>query len=155
MAAQTGAKRIDIISDTHSHLSVELLNALEGADLIIHAGDITSEADWAHLCTIAPIKAVLGNNDYYRDYGPEVDARNFFEYEGLHFAVAHFREELPVGTVDVAICGHTHRPKILQLGNCLVINPGSPTYPRGDRGPTMARIFVEDGKVLSSKIIDL
>mgnify|MGYP003373323359 CR=1 FL=1 len=42
------AKRIDIISDTHGYLSDELLAALEGADLIIHAGDMTSEADWDH-----------------------------------------------------------------------------------------------------------
>ncbi len=155
MVTLADAKRVDIISDTHSHLSVELLCALEGADLIVHAGDITSDADWAHLCTIAPIKAVLGNNDYFRDYGPEVDRINEFEYEGLRFSVAHFREDLPVGTSDVAICGHTHRSKIIQLGKCLVINPGSPTYPRGDRGPTMARIFVKDGQILSSGIIDL
>ena len=70
------AKRIDIISDTHGYLSDELLAALEGADLIIHAGDMTSEADWDHLNTIAPIKAVLGNNDFYRDYGPGVPALN-------------------------------------------------------------------------------
>ena len=149
------AKRIDIISDTHGYLSDELLTALPGADLIIHAGDLTSEADYAHLCTIAPVKAVLGNNDYYRDYGPEVPALNTFEYEGLKFSVAHYREELPVGVSDVAVCGHTHRAKIVQVGNCLVINPGSPTYPRGERGATIARIFVEDGKVISSKIIDL
>ena len=149
------AKRIDIISDTHGYLSDELLAALPGADLIIHAGDLTSEADYAHLCTIAPVKAVLGNNDCYRDYGPEVPALNMFEYEGLKFSVAHYREELPVGVSDVAVCGHTHRSKIVQVGNCLVINPGSPTYPRGERGATMARIFVEDGKVISSKIIDL
>ena len=148
------AKRIDIISDTHGYLSDELLAALEGADLIIHAGDMTSEADWDHLNTIAPIKAVLGNNDYYRDYGPGVPALNTFTYEGLSFAVAHYREELPVGTVDVAICGHTHRPKIVQLGTCLVINPGSPTYPRSARGNT-ARLFVADGRVISADIIDL
>ena len=149
------AKRIDIISDTQGYLSDELLAALEGADLIIHAGDMTSEADWDHLNTIAPIKAVLGNNDYYRDYGPGVPALNTFTYEGLSFAVAHYREELPVGTVDVAICGHTHRPKIVQLSKCLVINPGSPTYPRSARGNTMARLFVADGRVISADIIDL
>ena len=65
------AKRIDIISDTHGHLSDALLGALEGADLIIHAGDITSEADYHELATIAPLRAVLGNNDWYYDYGPE------------------------------------------------------------------------------------
>ena len=44
------AKRIDIISDTHGYLSPALLDELEGADLIIHAGDLTSEMDYEHLC---------------------------------------------------------------------------------------------------------
>ena len=149
------AKRIDVISDTHGHLSDALLSALEGADLIIHAGDMTSEMDWAHLCTIAPVKAVLGNNDYFRDYGPEVTALNTFEYEGLTFAVAHYREELPVGHVDVGVCGHTHVPKLVEMGGHLIINPGSPTYPRSARGATMGRLFVENGAVISAKIIDL
>ncbi len=49
----------------------------------------------------------LGNNDYYRDYGPDVDRLcTLFTYEGLKFAVAHYREDLP-GSVDVAINGHT------------------------------------------------
>ena len=52
------AKRIDIISDTHGYLSPALLDELEGADLIIHAGDLTSEMDYEHRCTIAPVRAV-------------------------------------------------------------------------------------------------
>ncbi len=150
-----GAKRIDIISDTHGRLSDALLEQLEGADLIIHAGDITSENDWAYLQTLGPIKGVLGNNDYYQDYGPEVDRLNLFTYEGLRFAVAHYREDLPVGAVDVAICGHTHRSTIAEVGDCLVINPGSPTFPRGRRGATMARMWVREGESLSADIIDL
>ena len=117
------AKRIDIISDTHGYLSPALLDELEGADLIIHAGDLTSEIDYEHLCTIAPVRAVLGNNDYYR--------------------------------VDVAINGHTHVTKEAQVGRCLVLNPGSASYPRGTRGPTMARMLVKDGKIISTKFIDL
>ena len=79
-------KRIDIISDTHGRLSHSLLASLEGADLIIHAGDITSEADWEMLQTIAPIRAVLGNNDtYYYKYEPALKRLNTFEYEGLTF----------------------------------------------------------------------
>lgn len=151
----TGAKRIDIISDTHGYLSPALLDELAGADLIICAGDMTSEMDYEHLKTIAPVRAVLGNNDYYRDYGPEVDRLARFEYEGLKFAVAHYREDLPVGSVDVAVNGHTHVPKETHLGRCLVINPGSASYPRGSRGPTMARLYVKDGKVLSLDFIDL
>ena len=69
------AKRIDIISDTHGYLSPALLDELKGADLIIHAGDLTSEMDYEHLCTIAPVRAVLGNNDYYRDIQSELAQR--------------------------------------------------------------------------------
>ena len=57
------AKRIDIISDTHGYLSPALLDELEGADLIIHAGDLTSEKDYEHQCTLAPVRADLGNHD--------------------------------------------------------------------------------------------
>lgn len=151
----SSAKRIDIVSDTHGYLSESLLRELKDADLIIHAGDMTSEMDYEHLKTIAPVRAVLGNNDYYRDYGPEVDRLLTFTYEGLKFAVAHYREDLPVGSVDVAICGHTHRAKEVQVGHCLVINPGSASYPRGDRGPTIARLMVAAGKVISVSFIDL
>lgn len=150
-----GAKRIDIVSDTHGYLSDELVSALAGADLIVHAGDMTSEMDYEHLCAIAPVRAVLGNNDYYRDYGPDVDRLCEFEYEGLRFSVSHYREDLPVGTSDVAVCGHTHRAKIATLGRCCVVNPGSATYPRDLGGPSMARMLVRDGRVLSVDIVRL
>ena len=149
-------KRVDIVSDTHGYLSNELLAAIDGCDLLIHAGDLTSEEDYAELqATVPLLKAVLGNNDYYREYGPGVDKLNIFVYEGLRFSVAHYREDLPVGSSDVAVCGHTHRAKMVKLGRCLVINPGSASFPRGDRGPTIARLYVEDGKILSADIIDL
>ena len=62
--------RYDIIADTHGYLSDELLHALEGADVIVHAGDICSSSDLRRLEDIAPVKFCLGNNDYGYDYGP-------------------------------------------------------------------------------------
>ena len=123
------AKRIDIISDTHGYLSPALLDELKGADLIIHAGDLTSEMDYEHLRTIAPVRAVLGNNDYYRDYGPDVDRLALFTYEGLKFAVAHYREDLPVGSVDVAINGHTRNQRS-PSGPLLSPQPGQRQLPQ-------------------------
>lgn len=155
MERGSDVKRIDIVSDTHGHLSEELLAQLAGADLIIHAGDMTSEVDYAELQLVAPVRAVLGNNDYFREYGPGVDRLCRFSFEGLDFAVSHYREDLPLGEVDVAVCGHTHRAKIEWLGDRVVVNPGSASYPRGMRGPTIARAFVADGTVCSLDIIDL
>lgn len=150
------AKRVDVVSDTHGHISDELVRALNGADLVVHAGDITSEGDWAFLNDAHPgIKAALGNNDGFYRYDPEVPRINRFSYEGLRFAVTHYREELPLADCDVAICGHTHRPVIDQVGKCLVVNPGSASLPRGRHIPTIARLMVKDGQVFSAEIIDL
>ncbi len=149
------ARRIDIVSDTHGHLSGELVRALAGADLIVHAGDMTSEDDYEYLKTIAPVHAVLGNNDFFYNYGPEVEELARFEYEGVSFAVSHYREDLPVGKVDVAVCGHTHRCLEEQVGSTLVVNPGSASYPRGMRGPTIARMWVSAGKVVDFEFVDL
>lgn len=149
------AKRVDLISDTHGYLSDELLEELKGADLVIHAGDLTSEEDWEHLRALFNIKGVLGNNDGYYNYGPDLPRVNVFTYEGVRFSVAHYREDLPISTSDVAVCGHTHRAVIDQRGRCLVVNPGSATFPRGSRCPTMARLMVKDGEVLSCKIVQL
>lgn len=150
------ARRVDIVSDTHGYLAPELLRAIDGCDLLIHAGDITSESDFAELEVSVPcLRAVLGNNDGYFNYGPEVRRVNEFEYEGLRFSVSHYAEDLPLASSDVAVCGHTHRPRIERVNGCLVVNPGSASLPRGRREASIARLMVEDGRVLSAEIIDL
>ena len=148
--------RYDIISDTHGFLEPDLLDQLQGADVIVHAGDICSGADYRTLQKIAPVQMCLGNNDWAGEYGPEVTRKVRFEYEGLQFCVCHYRQDLTGERFDVGVFGHTHVPERDTLGNgALVMNPGSPTFPRSSSGPTMGRIYVEDGRVLSSEIIKL
>lgn len=150
------ARRVDITSDTHGHLSPELMAAIDGCDLLVHAGDITSESDFAELEASVPlVRAVQGNNDGWYDYGPGVPRVNEFTFEGVRFAVSHFRESLPREGVDVAVCGHTHRAVIDRVDGRLVINPGSASLPRGGAKPSIARLFIEDGKVLSAQIVAL
>ena len=146
---------IGLISDTHGRLPDEALAAMADVDHIIHAGDIGGPEILHALEALAPTTAVLGNNDYYRDYGPDVARLCEFDYEGLHFAVAHYQEDLPVAGVDVAVCGHTHRSKIERSCGRLLINPGSATLPRGTRTPSIARLYVGDGAVMSAEIIPL
>lgn len=149
-------KRIDVISDTHGHLSRELIEKLAGCDLIVHAGDITSEDDFYTLQSIAPLKICLGNNDWAGEYGPGVTKKVRFEYEDLSFCVTHYHEKLTGESFDIGVFGHTHVPvcKMLASG-ALVMNPGSPTFPRSEEGPTMGRITVENGEILSYEIIKL
>ena len=100
------ARRVDIVSDTHGYLSPELLRTIDGCDMLIHAGDITSESDFAELEVSVPcLRAVLGNNDGYFDYGPDVRRVSEFVFEGLRFAVAHYAEDLPLASAHRARAG--------------------------------------------------
>lgn len=148
--------RFDIISDTHGRLSDSLLAALEGADVIVHAGDICSPSDLRRLEQVARVYACLGNNDYGFDYGPEVQRLTRFFRGGLRWQVCHYRERLDPQLADISVCGHTHKPQIRHLpGGRLLVNPGSPTFPRTADGPTMARVVADAGRVLSADIIRL
>src|SRR5207244_10913214 len=48
--------------------------------------------------------------------------------------------------VDVVCCGHTHQPYVLEVGEKLVINPGSVGQPR-DGDPRASYAIIEDYKV--------
>ncbi len=149
--------RFDIVSDTHGSLSKELLAELQGADYIVHAGDMCSDADYRRLERIAPLHMCLGNNDWGSDYGPAVKRLTTFFAGGLRWQVCHYQERLDLVTCDVAICGHTHRPFFERdpKTRTLIMNPGSPTFPRSAQGPTMGRIIAEDGQVSEVHIIQL
>ena len=54
---------IGLVSDTHGLLRPEVLPALEGCELILHAGDVGSQEILDELETIAPVKVVRGNTD--------------------------------------------------------------------------------------------
>ena len=147
------AKQVAVISDTHGYLSEGLLDALDGADLIVHAGDICSESDYRTLQGIAPVKLCLGNNDWGYDYGPGVKRHIHFLYEGALWQVCHYEEKLDLMWGNIAICGHTHKPFFEHTKRgILLMNPGSPTYPRTSKGPSIGWIEIEKGKVLDARI---
>jgi len=148
--------RYDIVSDTHGRISDELLAELEGADILVHAGDMCSLQDFERLSEIAPLKMCLGNNDYGFDYGPFVTRMCRFFSEGQRFQVCHYVERLDLETCDIAICGHTHKPFIEhdKRTGTLVMNPGSASLPRNGI-PTIGRIIIEDKQVTSVDIIEI
>ena len=153
--------RFDIVSDTHGHLSDELLDALRGADMIMHAGDCCMLSDYETLCRIAPMAMCLGNNDWGMDYGPDVERMTRVFRCGLRWQLCHYEERLDLATCDIAICGHTHRPSVSWekspggSSKVLLMNPGSPTFPRTGDGPTIGRIMCEQGSIQSAEIIKL
>ena len=156
-------KRVGVISDTHGVLPVEAYNALADCDAIIHAGDICDPAILVELRTLAPVFAVLGNNDY-NEYGAAVGRFARPCIDGVKFLVAHYPQDVRVtfagsGALapgdplpDVCVHGHTHIPELV-VGKevrpaSLVVCPGSPCRPRGGFHRSVAKVEVDEGRIL-------
>lgn len=149
------AKRVDIISDTHGYLAPKLLSELTGADLILHAGDIIHASDLATLENIAPVYAVLGNNDYFGELPACVKKEAKFHYEGLSFYMTHIKNPFKRIRANCVIYGHTHVPYLEKTSRGYEINPGSLTFPRSQVGASMARLWVKKGAIFSAAIVEL
>lgn len=150
--------RVGLISDTHSQLDSHVLEvfAEECVVAILHAGDIGRPAILWELEAIAPVTAVLGNNDY-RMPGFELEAVARTTVAGVRFLVIHdFADLGPIpADVDVVVCGHTHRPRDEWHGSTLVVNPGSASQRRRMPTRTVGVIDIADGARPSLRIISL
>jgi putative phosphoesterase len=151
------ATRIGILGDTHypeaGPLWDEAYHALSGVDLILHAGDlhVTDVLDWLEERCGVPVLAVRGNGDDGGAGRPlcAEDSRMIYAHvldiEGLRIGMTHdatlpewpphrtlesIMEHEFGGRVDVFVHGHTHVPEVNQMRGVLLVNPGSPTFPR-------------------------
>ena len=143
--------RIGLISDTHGLLRPEVFSALDGVDLILHAGDVGDDQILTELEAIAPVEAVYGNTD-----APgRATLRDSIErmIGGLRIHVSHGHEvgsPNPVRLVakydaDVIVYGHTHRQLVTRLGEQLVVNPGAAGARRFDLEPSVAVLTIDRG----------
>jgi hypothetical protein len=135
---------------------------LEGADLILHAGDFTRASVLEELRRLAPVEAVHGNVDdpELRSSLPE---RLVVEAGPLQIGLVHDagpREgraaRLAAAFPDCAAVayGHTHMPELARHGGVWILNPGSPTERR--RAPHRSLITLElDGGELRPRLITL
>jgi hypothetical protein len=119
---------IGVISDTHGLVRPEVFDILKGVDLIIHAGDIGRPEVLHDLETIAPVKAVRGNND--RDsWADHIPHDLVIEYGSHFFYVLHELDllDLDPATAEFSavIYGHSHRPLAETKNGVLYLNPGS------------------------------
>lgn len=143
-----------ILSDTHDLLRPEVIDALQGCDYILHAGDISSQRILDRLEQIAPVKVVRGNND--KEWAEHLPLFLDFELGGLLIFMTHKKKDLPkdLTAYDLVICGHTHQyAEVWQTpaaGNrTLLFNPGSCGPRRFNQPITMAILSIDpDGWVL-------
>jgi putative phosphoesterase len=141
---------VGVISDTHGLMRPEAIAALQGSDLIIHAGDVGKPEVIDQLNAIAPTHAVRGNVDT-QSWARTLPDTRVVEDGGLRFFVLHVRGELVVDPViagyAAVIFGHSHKPSIETHNGVLYINPGS-AGPRRFRLPvSVARIRVSGQKI--------
>ena len=158
---------VGVISDTHGRLHEQAYAALADCDHIIHAGDIGGPGILRELETLAPVTAVLGNNDF-NEYGSDVQRFAHPIVDGVRFLVAHYPQDVEISNwggpglaagkpiPDVCIHGHTHRPRrdygAAARPASYVLNPGSASWPRGNYQRSIAKILIEDGRVQNIRI---
>jgi putative phosphoesterase len=148
---------VGVISDTHGLLRPEALEALDGSDLILHAGDIGSEAVLETLASVAPVVAVRGNvdRDKWADTLPE---RMAVEIGDATVYMLHDRQMLDLkpeaAGFQAVISGHSHQAAHEVRNGVLYFNPGSAGPKRFNLPITLGR-FVVTGSSIEHEIITL
>jgi putative phosphoesterase len=148
---------VGVIADTHGKLSQSAIQALKGVELIIHAGDIDTNAVFEQLKRIAPVKAVRGNMD--RRAGlPRLPTTDVVEVGEVHLYILHNLEDLDINPAAAGfaavIYGHSHQPENKDRGGVLFLNPGSASSPRKGTRPSLARLYIQ-GKNIQVEMINL
>lgn len=159
--------RVVVVADTHltprskRRLPGPATALLEGADAILHAGDIVTGDLLEELSAFAPVHAVLGNNDHeLRGQLPEVVE---LELGGVAVAMVHdsgpssgrprrLHRRFP--TAGLVVFGHSHIPQLVDgIDGQRLCNPGSPTQRRSQPHHTVAVLDLEDGAVRRAEIV--
>ncbi|MBA1194958.1 metallophosphoesterase family protein [Pseudomonas entomophila] len=120
--------RLGLISDTHGLLRPEALAALDGCDLILHAGDIGKAEILTALSALAPVQVVRGNNDQQAPWASDIADHLLLSLDGIETLLVHDIADVPPllsDTTRLVITGHSHKPLFQWRGERLFINPGS------------------------------
>ena len=156
--------RLLLLADTHvpkraKDLPGQVWRAVDGADLVLHAGD------WVDVWLLDALESrarrlvgVAGNNDHglLRERLPQFAD---VEVEGVRFGVVHetgpasgreARCEAGYPGLDVLVFGHSHIPwDTTSPGGLRLLNPGSPTDRRRQPSCTYMTVTVHEGVLLS------
>lgn len=155
---------IAVVSDTHgrrdARLSGRTREAVETADLVLHAGDFTT------LPVLSAFEAaserfvgVVGNVDDDR-VRARLTAVEVVDVDGARIVLVHGHEHGETARAmlgrqegaDLVVSGHTHRAGVVDAGDVTLLNPGSHADPRGGVA-THAELEADDG-TLRGRIVE-
>ena len=149
--------KVGVISDTHGLLRPEAIDALRGAEAIVHAGDVGDARILEALNRLAPVTVVRGNVDH----GEAASAwppTATLDADGALVYVLHDLNELDLDPREaglaVVVSGHTHAPVARVRDGVLYLNPGSAGPKRFRLPTTVAELLVGDGEP-RARIIEL
>ena len=146
--------KVGLISDTHSLLRPEALEAMRGCDRIVHAGDIGDASILESLARIAPVTPVRGNNDRAA-WADAVAQSEMLRIEDAWIYVIHDLAELDIDPaaagVDAVVAGHTHQPAARSEKGILYVNPGS-AGPRRFKLPVSVGYLHVDGASVRAEL---
>jgi len=136
--------KIGVISDTHGYLDPQVSTLFRGVEHILHAGDIGHPSILTDLEQLAPVTAVLGNNDF----GLPLHETEVVELAGRKFLIHHIlvpgaphdriKSRLAREDPDVVVFGHSHQAHCQVIGGTLYFNPGYAGKPRFKLARTVA-----------------
>ena len=162
--------RLLLLADTHvpkraRELTPDVWNAVDEADVVIHAGDWVDVALLDELQgRAARLLAVWGNNDgeKLRTRLPEVARETV---DGIRIAVVHetgsavgreARCDAAYPDADLLVFGHSHIPWDTVTPNGLrLLNPGSPTDRRRQPVCTMMTAVADEGVLRDVTLVEV
>ena len=141
---------IGVISDTHGLLRPEAIDALQGSNYIIHAGDIGDPDILASLAKLAPVTAIRGNIDY-DTWTRKIPETNVLEIGGVSIYILHNLAALDLkpeaAGFSTVIYGHTHVPRQEVKNKVLYFNPGAAGPRRFKLPVSVGKLIIENGTV--------
>jgi len=148
---------VGVISDTHGLLRPQAVSALQGSDLILHAGDVGDPLVLEHLRALAPTIAVRGNVDT-GGWAKRLPVTKTVSAGDLRLYVLHDVSQLTLDVkkaeVAAVISGHSHRPTAAMVDGVLYLNPGSAGPRRFSLPVAVARLKIS-GQRISHEIVEL
>jgi putative phosphoesterase len=155
--SENNTHRIGVISDTHGMLRPEALEALEGCERIIHAGDVGESSILRQLSEVARVEAVRGNVDIepWANHLPETlvvevgDAALYVLHD-----LAMLDLDPAAASIDAVIYGHSHKPDVDHKDGVMYLNPGS-AGPRRFHLPVTVAIVTVKGRQVDAEIVQL
>ena len=146
---------IGVISDTHALLRPEVVEALEGCELILHAGDVGSAEVLSGLRRVAPVIAVRGNNDR-GNWANKLRESETVEVGQVRILLQHEAKKIAVDTKQfrVVITGHSHKPSAVENDGVLYLNPGS-AGPRRFHLPISLALLQVSGDEVAAELVKL